>query len=409
MVTGAHPARSRLERLDGRRLGAHRRVRRPAAPHPHPGPRRPADERGRCGGRCAGRAGARLDRLLGPVAHRARARSRPCSPALAVRIVGLRRPGSARLSCSAMSRPLLHRHRRGRPRAVLPVADRHAARRAHAHRPVQLGLRAPHRRHDDLPHRGHRRRARQRGELPAAAGCAALAPPGLGRGRRDRRPARAVPAVAAHSTSTATCSSGSWTPATSTRASSPPRRWRPATTRTAATRSRATTTSSATSPPEQIAAFRAEGREPALRLRVPDGDLGFDDLVRGEITFPAGTATDFVVVRPNGVPLYTFVNPVDDALMGVTHVLRGEDLLPSTARQIALYHALIDIGVTDFIPRFGHLPLGAGRGQQEAVEARPRVEPVPPPRPRLHPRGAGQLPLAARLGDRARPRRVLDG
>jgi glutamyl-tRNA synthetase len=110
------------------------------------------------------------------------------------------------------------------------------------------------------------------------------------------------------------------------------------------------------------AAFRAEGRAPALRLRVPDHDLGFDDLVRGPIVFPAGSTTDFVAVRPNGAPLYTFVNPVDDALMGVTHVLRGEDLLPSTPRQIALYAALIDVGITTAVPRFGHLPsvLGAG-------------------------------------------------
>jgi glutamyl-tRNA synthetase len=123
--------------------------------------------------------------------------------------------------------------------------------------------------------------------------------------------------------------------------------------------------------PEQIAAFKAEGRQPALRLRVPDGDLGFDDLVRGEITFPAGTATDFVVVRPNGQPLYTFVNPVDDALMGVTHVLRGEDLLPSTARQLALYTALIDIGVTDVIPRFGHLPSVLGEGTRKLSKRDP--------------------------------------
>ena len=79
--------------------------------------------------------------------------------------------------------------------------------------------------------------------------------------------------------------------------------------------------------PEQIADYKAEGRQPALRLRVPDSDLSFTDLVRGEITFPAGSFTDFVVVRPNGAPLYTFVNPVDDALIGITHVLRGEDLL----------------------------------------------------------------------------------
>lgn len=122
---------------------------------------------------------------------------------------------------------------------------------------------------------------------------------------------------------------------------------------------------------DQIAAFKAEGRQPALRLRVPDTDLSFDDLVRGQITFPAGSFTDFVVVRPNGAPLYTFVNPVDDALMGVTHVLRGEDLLSSTPRQIALYTALIEIGLTDFVPRFGHLPYVMGEGNKKLSKRDP--------------------------------------
>jgi glutamyl-tRNA synthetase len=122
---------------------------------------------------------------------------------------------------------------------------------------------------------------------------------------------------------------------------------------------------------EQRAAFRAEGREPALRLRVPDADLSFDDLVRGEITFPAGSFTDFVVVRPNGQPLYTLVNPVDDAIMGITHVLRGEDLLSSTPRQIALYHALVDIGLTDVVPRFGHLPYVMGEGNKKLSKRDP--------------------------------------
>ena len=123
--------------------------------------------------------------------------------------------------------------------------------------------------------------------------------------------------------------------------------------------------------PEQIAAYKAEGRQPALRLRVPDSDLSFTDLVRGEITFPAGSFTDFVVVRPNGAPLYTFVNPVDDALMGITHVLRGEDLLSSTPRQIALYTALIEIGLTSFIPRFGHLPYVMGEGNKKLSKRDP--------------------------------------
>ncbi|HEY8912100.1 glutamate--tRNA ligase [Lacisediminihabitans sp.] len=118
-------------------------------------------------------------------------------------------------------------------------------------------------------------------------------------------------------------------------------------------------------------ALRAAGREPALRLRVPDTDLSFDDLVRGEITFPAGSFVDFVVVRPNGAPLYTFVNPVDDALMGITHVLRGEDLLSSTPRQIALYHALIDIGLASAIPRFGHLPYVTGDGNKKLSKRDP--------------------------------------
>ena len=122
---------------------------------------------------------------------------------------------------------------------------------------------------------------------------------------------------------------------------------------------------------EQIAAFKAEGRQPALRLRVPDADLSFDDLVRGDITFPAGSFSDFVVVRPNGAPLYTFVNPVDDALMGITHVLRGEDLLSSTPRQIALYTALIEIGLTDAIPRFGHLPYVMGEGNKKLSKRDP--------------------------------------
>ena len=120
-----------------------------------------------------------------------------------------------------------------------------------------------------------------------------------------------------------------------------------------------------------IAKYRAEGREPALRLRVPDQDITFTDLVRGEITFPKGSFPDFVLVRPGGQPLYTLVNPVDDALMGVTHVLRGEDLLSSTPRQIALYNALYEIGIANFIPQFGHLPFVMGEGNKKLSKRNP--------------------------------------
>lgn len=124
---------------------------------------------------------------------------------------------------------------------------------------------------------------------------------------------------------------------------------------------------------EQRAAYRAEGRSPALRLRVPEVDISFNDLVRGEITFPAGSFPDFVVVRPNGQPLYTLVNPVDDALMGVTHVLRGEDLLSSTPRQIALYNAMFEAGITQFIPQFGHLPYVMGEGNKKLSKRDPQA------------------------------------
>lgn len=122
---------------------------------------------------------------------------------------------------------------------------------------------------------------------------------------------------------------------------------------------------------EQKAAFRAAGREPVLRMRMPDSDITFDDLVRGEITFKAGSVPDYVIVRANGDPLYTLTNPVDDALMEITHVLRGEDLLSSTPRQVVLYKALEEIGVAGFTPRFGHLPYVMGEGNKKLSKRDP--------------------------------------
>jgi glutamyl-tRNA synthetase len=124
---------------------------------------------------------------------------------------------------------------------------------------------------------------------------------------------------------------------------------------------------------EQKAAFRALGREPVLRLRMPDDDITFDDLIRGPVTFKVGSVPDFVVVRAGGDPLYTLVNPVDDALMGITHVLRGEDLLSSTPRQVALYRALVAIGVAKEIPRFGHLPYVMGEGNKKLSKRDPQA------------------------------------
>ena len=122
---------------------------------------------------------------------------------------------------------------------------------------------------------------------------------------------------------------------------------------------------------EQRAAFAAEGRNAVMRLRMPDEDISWHDLVRGTTTFAAGTVPDFALTRATGEPLYTLVNPVDDALMKITHVLRGEDLLPSTPRQIALYQALIRIGVADRVPEFAHLPPVLGEGTKKLSKRDP--------------------------------------
>lgn len=123
--------------------------------------------------------------------------------------------------------------------------------------------------------------------------------------------------------------------------------------------------------PEQVAAFRAEGREPVLRIRMPDEDVSFTDLVRGELTFAAGSVPDYVIVRANGHPLYTLTNPVDDAMMQITHVLRGEDLLSSTPRQVVLYRALVELGIAERVPVFGHLPYVMGEGNKKLSKRDP--------------------------------------
>ncbi|MGW6918931.1 glutamate--tRNA ligase [Kitasatospora sp. NPDC054939] len=125
---------------------------------------------------------------------------------------------------------------------------------------------------------------------------------------------------------------------------------------------------------DQVAVYKLEQREPILRFRMPDTTIAFDDLVRGSLSFEPENVPDYGIVRANGAPLYTLVNPVDDALMGITHVLRGEDLLSSTPRQIALYAALADIGVGNgSTPRFGHLPYVMGEGNKKLSKRDPQA------------------------------------
>lgn len=124
--------------------------------------------------------------------------------------------------------------------------------------------------------------------------------------------------------------------------------------------------------PGRRAELLGQGRRPVIRFRMPDHAITFEDLVRGEITFQPEHVPDYVLVRGNGHPLYTLVNPVDDALMEITHVLRGEDLLSSTPRQIALYDALAQIGVGNgTTPQFGHLPYVMGQGNKKLSKRDP--------------------------------------
>lgn len=108
----------------------------------------------------------------------------------------------------------------------------------------------------------------------------------------------------------------------------------------------------------EITKFQSEGRKPVIRMRMPDGETRFTDLIRGEVTFEHKYVPDFVLMRADGSPLYTLAVAVDDALMKVTHVLRGEDLLSSTPRQIRVYQAM---GISpENYPLFAHLPFVMG-------------------------------------------------
>ena len=110
--------------------------------------------------------------------------------------------------------------------------------------------------------------------------------------------------------------------------------------------------------PDQIAGYKAEGRGAVVRMRMPDGGTTFTDLIRGEMAFDHKFVPDFVLARADGSPLYTLAVAVDDVLMKVTHVLRGEDLLSSTPRQIRVYQAM-GVAVENY-PVFAHLPFVMG-------------------------------------------------
>ncbi|MFI2858845.1 glutamate--tRNA ligase [Paenibacillus sp. JSM ZJ436] len=104
---------------------------------------------------------------------------------------------------------------------------------------------------------------------------------------------------------------------------------------------------------EQRAGFEAEGRVPSIRFRVPDERIyTWDDMVKGTISFNSKETGDFVIVKKDGIPTYNFAVALDDSLMKISHVLRGEDHISNTPRQLMIYEAL---GLTP--PQFGHMTL----------------------------------------------------
>jgi len=109
---------------------------------------------------------------------------------------------------------------------------------------------------------------------------------------------------------------------------------------------------------DEINAFQGAGRKPVIRMRMPEGETRFTDLIRGEVVFEHKFVPDFVLMRADGSPLYTLAVAVDDVLMKVTHILRGEDLLSSTPRQIRVYQAM-GVAAADY-PEFAHLPFVMG-------------------------------------------------
>lgn len=104
---------------------------------------------------------------------------------------------------------------------------------------------------------------------------------------------------------------------------------------------------------EQKAALEAEGRQPSIRIRVPENVVyEFNDMVKGDVSFESATIGDYVIVKKDGTPTYNFAVAIDDHLMDITHVLRGDDHITNTPKQLMIYDAL---GWDR--PNFGHMTL----------------------------------------------------
>jgi glutamyl-tRNA synthetase len=121
---------------------------------------------------------------------------------------------------------------------------------------------------------------------------------------------------------------------------------------------------------EQVRAFEAEGRRPAVRFRLPDeGETVVEDLIRGTVRFDNASLSDFVIMRANGIPTYHFSAVFDDVDMAISHVIRGEDLFPSTPLHVHVFRAL----GRPTPPAFAHLPLIVGPDRRKLSKRRDQV------------------------------------
>ncbi len=114
-------------------------------------------------------------------------------------------------------------------------------------------------------------------------------------------------------------------------------------------------------PKETVEQYLKEGRPYVIRIATPKNEtLEVDDLVRGHVTFDSNKVGDFVIVKSDGIPVYNYCVVIDDALMHITHVIRAEEHLSNTPRQIVLYHAL------EFdVPKFAHVSLILGADKKK--------------------------------------------
>lgn len=107
---------------------------------------------------------------------------------------------------------------------------------------------------------------------------------------------------------------------------------------------------------EEKKRYETQGRKPVIRLRIPAKKIVFDDLLRGEVTFDGELLSDFVIMKSDGIPTYNYAVVIDDALMKIANVIRGDDHISNTPKQILIYEAL---GLT--IPKFAHIPMIMGQ------------------------------------------------